>query len=125
MPPYTAFTAYTIVVAASIPKPFISTIQQLNMANTSEIFSDVSSEVDTCSACLSAVETEADTGLVLTTQTSRLTSLIHKHCYIATKEEKDYTKKIYFYKYCPPQDSKRYYTLTIGLKHYFRKYNIK
>src|SRR6266576_983325 len=63
--------------------------------NTSEIFSDVSSEVDTCSPCLSAVETEADTGLVLTTQTSRLTSLIHKHCYIATKEEKDCTKKIY------------------------------
>ena len=30
------------------------------MASTSEIFSDVSSEVDTCSARLSAVETEAD-----------------------------------------------------------------
>ena len=62
MPPYTAFTAYTaasIVFAASVLKPFISTVQQLNMANTSEIFSDVSSEVDT-SARLSAVETEAE-----------------------------------------------------------------
>ena len=78
------------------------------MASTSEIFSDVSSKVDTF-ACLSAIETKADVGLVLTsstTQTSRLTFLIHKHCCIATKEEKDCTKKIYFYKYCPPQDPK-------------------
>src|SRR6266516_6985995 len=89
MPPYTAFTAYTIVVTASIPKPFISTTRQLNIANTSEIFSDVSSEVDICSACLSAVETKADAGLVSTIQTSRLTSSIHKHCCTATKEEKD------------------------------------
>ena len=112
MPPYTAFTAYTttftaastvpIVVAASVPKPFISTVRQLNIANTSEIFSDVSSKVDTCSACLSAVETEANASLVSTTQTLRLTSSIHKHCYTATKEEKDCTKKIYFCKYCPP-----------------------
>jgi hypothetical protein len=39
------------------------------MANTGEIFSgsfnsDVSSEVDTCSAHLSAVKTKADAGLV-------------------------------------------------------------
>jgi hypothetical protein len=73
------------------------------MANTSEIFSNsfdgnASSEVDT-------VETEADAGLVSTsrtTQTARLTSSIHKHCCTATKEEKEYTKKTYFYKYCPP-----------------------
>jgi len=70
MPPYTAFTAYTTftaastVFAASVLKLFISTVQQLNMANTSEIFSDVSSEVDTCSAYLSAVEIEADAGSV-------------------------------------------------------------
>jgi hypothetical protein len=109
MPPYTAFTAYTftatstvlIVVATSILKPFI-TVRQLNIANTSEIFSNVSSKVDTCSTRLSAIETKVDAGLVSTTQTSRLTSSIHKHCYIATKEEKDCTKKIYFYKYCPP-----------------------
>ena len=73
------------------------------MANTSETFFDsfdgnASSEVNT-------VETEADAGLVgtsRTTQTLRLTSLIHKHCCIATKEEKDYTKKTYFCRYCPP-----------------------
>ena len=69
------------------------------MANTSEIFSDVSSKVDTCFTCLSVVKTKADTSLVLTTLTLRLTSLIYKHCCIATKEEKDYTKKIYFCKY--------------------------
>jgi hypothetical protein len=70
MPPYTAFTAYTtftsaltvlIIVAASVPKPFISTVRQLNMANTSETFSNsFDTKVNTCSACLSAVETEAD-----------------------------------------------------------------
>jgi hypothetical protein len=27
MPPYTAFTAYTTFTAASVPKPFISTVQ--------------------------------------------------------------------------------------------------
>jgi hypothetical protein len=95
------------------------------MASTSEIFSDVSSEVDTCSACLSAVETEANVGLVSTTQTSRLTSSIHKHCCTSTKEEKDRTKKIYFCKYCPPQDPKGHYASTIGLQRYLRKHNIK
>ena len=73
------------------------------MANTSKTFfdsfdSNASSEVDT-------METKADAGLVgtsRTTQTSRLTSLIHKHCCIATKEEKDRTKKTYFCRYCPP-----------------------
>ena len=73
------------------------------MANTSKTFfdsfdSNASSEVDT-------METKADAGSVrtsCTTQTLRLTSLIHKHCYIATKEEKDYTKKTYFCRYCPP-----------------------
>jgi hypothetical protein len=73
------------------------------MANTSKTFFDsfdgnASSEVDT-------METEADAGSVRTsrtTQTSRLTSSIHKHCCIATKEEKDRTKKTYFCRYCPP-----------------------
>ena len=97
MPLYTAFTAYTaastVFAVFSVPKPFISTVRQLNMANTSEIFSDVSFEVDS-SARLSAVETEADAVSVSTsstTQTSRLTSSIHKHCCIATKEEKERT----------------------------------
>ena len=122
MLPYTAFTAYIIVVAASVPKPFISAVWQLNIANTSEIFSDASSEVDT-SACLSAVE--ADTGSVSTIQTSRLTSSIYKYCCIATKEEKDCTKKIYFCKYCPLQNPKGYYTSTVELQYYFKKYNIE
>jgi hypothetical protein len=73
------------------------------MANISKTFFDsfdgnASSEVDT-------METKADAGLVrtsCTTQTLRLTSLIHKHCCIATKEEKDHTKKTYFCRYCPP-----------------------
>jgi len=103
MPPYTAFTAASTVFAASILKPFIFTVRQLNMANIGEIFSDsfngnASSKVDT-------VKTEADAGSVSTsrtTQTLRLTSLIHKHCRTVTKEEKERTKKSYFYKYCPP-----------------------
>ena len=103
------------------------------MANTSEIFSDsfdsnVSSKVDTCSACLSAVETEADASSVSTsrtTETLRLTSSIHKHCCIATKEEKERTKKTYFYKYCPPQDPKGHYALTVGLQRHLRKHNIE
>ena len=105
---YTAFTAYTatstVFAVFSVPKPFISTVRQLNIANTSKIFSNVSSKVDS-SIRLSAVETKVDTGLVLTSctiQTSRLTSSIYKHCCTATKEEKERTKKTYFYKYCPP-----------------------
>ena len=73
------------------------------MANTSEIFSNVSSEVD-ASARLSTVQIKANVGLVTTShsiQTLRLTSSIHKHCRIATKEEKEHIKKTYFCKYCP------------------------
>ena len=139
MPPYTAFTAYTtftaastvlIVVAASVLKPFISTIQQLNMANTSEKFSDVSSKVDTCSTRLGAVEIEADAGSVSvstsrTSQTSKLTSSIHKHCRTATKEEKERTKRTYFCKYCPPQDPKGHHASTIGLQRHLRKHDIE
>jgi hypothetical protein len=103
MLPYTAFTATSTVFDASVLKPFISTVQQLNMANIGEIFSDsfdgnASSKVDT-------VETKADAGSVstsCTTQTLRLTSSIHKHCCTVTKEEKERTKKTYFCKYCPP-----------------------
>jgi hypothetical protein len=102
MLPYTAFTAYTSFTAAFVLKPLISTVQQLNMANISEIFSDVSSEVDIHSACPSAVKPKADVSLVATTQISKLTSLIHKHCCLATKEEKKRIKKTYFCKYCPP-----------------------
>jgi hypothetical protein len=68
MLPYTAFTAASTVFAASVLKPFISTVQQLNIANISEIFSDsfdgnASSKVDT-------VETKADAGLVSTSCTT-------------------------------------------------------
>ena len=131
MPSYTAFTTYTsftaasIVFTASVPKPFISTVRQLNMADTGEIFSDVSSEVDTHSARPSAVETEADIGSVTTTQISKLTSSIHKHCRLATKEEKKRTKKTYFCKYCPPQDPKGHYALTVGLQGHLRKHDIE
>jgi hypothetical protein len=113
------------VFPVSVPKPFISTVQQLNIADTSKKISDVSSEVDTSSACLSTIETKADTGSVATIQTSRLTFSIYKYCCTATKEEKDYTKKIYFCKYCPLQDRKRYYTSTARLQYYFKKYNIE
>jgi len=96
------------------------------MANTSKTFFDsfdgnASSEVNT-------VETEADAGLVgtsRTTQTLRLTSLIHKHCCIATKEEKDHTKKTYFCRYCPPQDPKGHHALTVRLQGHLRKHDIK
>jgi hypothetical protein len=131
MPPYTAFTAYTsftaasTVFTASVPKPLISTVRQLNMADTGEIFSDVSSEVDTHSARPSAVETEADVGSVATTQISKLTSSIHKHCRLATKEEKKRTKKTYFCKYCPPQDPKGHHASTVGLQGHLRKHDIE
>ena len=80
------------------------------MASTSKIhpknFDDNNSfKVDILSAPLSGTKTEADTGLILTTyitQTLRQVSLIYKYTYIAIKEEKAYTKKRYFYKYCPP-----------------------
>ena len=96
------------------------------MANTSKTFFDsfdgnASSEVNT-------IETKANAGLVrtsCTTQTLRLTSLIHKHCYITTKEEKNYTTKTYFCKYYPPQDPKGHYALTVRLQGYLRKHNIK
>ena len=95
------------------------------MADTSKIFSNVSSKVDTSSTRLSAVETKADAGLVATTQTSRLTSSIHKHCRTVTKEEKDCTKKTYFYKYCSPQDYKEHYASTAGLQYHLKKHNIE
>jgi hypothetical protein len=34
---------------------------------------------------------------------------------MATKEEKAYTKKYYFCKYCPPQDPKGHHSSTVGL----------
>ena len=98
------------------------------MADTGEIFSDVSSEVDTHSARPSAVETEADVGSVATshtTQISKLTSSIHKHCRLATKEEKKRTKKTYFCKYCPPQDPKGHHASTVGLQGHLRKHDIE
>jgi hypothetical protein len=97
----------------------------LNMANSGEI---VSSEVDTTSTFLSAVETEPDTALVSvnrTTQTSRLVSSIHKHCRTATTEEKKRTKKIYFYKYYSPQDPKGHHASTAGLQRHLRKHGVE
>jgi hypothetical protein len=102
------------------------------MANTSEIlsnsFDNTSSEVPLASACLSAVETELDTGSILvkrTTQTSRLTSSIHKHCRTATTEEKKRTKKTYFCKYCPPQDPQGHHPSTIGLQRHLKKHDVE
>ncbi len=88
------------------------------MADTDEIFSDVSSK--------GAVETEANAGSVATScTTSRLTSSIHKHCRTATKEEKDCTKKTYFCKYCPPQDRQGHHASTVGLRLHLKKHDIE
>jgi hypothetical protein len=100
------------------------------MASTSEIRSENLddnnySEVDTLSALLSGVETEADAGSIPTTQTSRQVSSIHKHTRTATKEEKAHTKKRYFCKYCPPQDPKGHHSSTVGLQGHLRKHNIE
>jgi hypothetical protein len=82
------------------------------MADHSETLSDNfddndSSEVNTPSAFLSAIDTDADVGSISTTGSCttpilRLSSLIHKHCCTTTKEEKIQTKKHYFCKYCSP-----------------------
>jgi hypothetical protein len=80
------------------------------MASTSETYSENfndnnSFKVDILSAPLSGTETEANTGLILTTyttQTLRQVSLIYKYTRTAIKEEKVYTKKRYFCNYCPP-----------------------
>jgi hypothetical protein len=99
------------------------------MASTSEIHSENfednnSFEVDTLSAHLSGVETEANTGSIPTTDTRQVSS-IHKHTRTATKEEKVHTKKRYFCKYCPPQDPKGHHSSTIGLQGHLRKHNIE
>jgi hypothetical protein len=93
------------------------------MASTSEIHpenfdNDNSFKVDTLSALLSGVKTKADTGsipVINTTQISRQVSLIYKHTRTATKEEKAYTKKRYFCKYCPPKDPKGHHSSTVRL----------
>jgi len=101
------------------------------MTNVDEIPSDpfdsnVSSEIDTLSARLSALETEADTASISQTRkTSKLISSIHKHCRTATKEEKTRTKKVYFCKYCPSQDPKGHHASTIGLQRHLRKHDIE
>ena len=99
------------------------------MASTSEIHSENfednnSFEVDTLSAHLSGVETEADAGSIPTTD-SRQVSSIHKHTRTATKEEKVHTKKRYFCKYCPPQDPKGHHSSTVGLQGHLRKHDIE
>ena len=100
------------------------------MASTSEIhsqnFDDNNSfEVNTLSPHLSGVETKADTSSIHTTQTSRQVSSIHQHTRTATKEEKVYTNKRYFCKYCPPQDPVGHHSSTVGLQGHLRKHNIK
>jgi len=80
------------------------------MASTSEIYpknlnDNNSFKVNTLSALLSGIKTKANTSLIPTTyiiQILRQVSLIYKHTYTATKEEKAYIKKRYFCKYCPP-----------------------
>jgi hypothetical protein len=79
------------------------------MASTGEIHSENfednnSFEVDILSAHLSGVKTKANTSSIPTTNTTQIrqVSTIHKHTYMATKEEKVLTKKRYFCKYCPP-----------------------
>jgi len=99
------------------------------MADRSETLSDNfddndSSEVNTPSAFLSVINTEADVGSTTgsrTTLVSRLFSSIHKHCCTTTKQEKIQTKKRYFCKYCSPQDPKGHHTSTQGLQHHLRK----
>ena len=72
------------------------------MASTSEIHSknfdnNNSFKVNTLSTCLSSIKTKANTNLIL--NTLRQFSLIYKHTYIATREDKTYIKKCYFYRY--------------------------
>ena len=102
------------------------------MASTSEIHSENfednnSFEVDTLSAHLSGVETEADTGSIPTTSITQIRQIssIHKHTRTATKEEKALTKKHYFCKYCPPQDLKGHHSSTVRLQGHLRKHDIK
>jgi hypothetical protein len=100
------------------------------MADCSETLSDNfddndSSEVNTPSAFLSAIDTEVDVGSLATTGSRttpipRLYSSIYKHCCTTTKEEKIQTKKHYFCKYCSPQDPKGYYTSMQGLQRYLQ-----
>jgi hypothetical protein len=105
----------------------------INIASTSEIHfknfnNNNSFKVNIFSVLLSSVKTEANANSIPTThttQTLRQLSLIYKHTCIATKEEKAYIKKRYFCKYCPPQDLKGHYSLTIRLQGYLRKHNIK
>ena len=82
----------------------------INIANTNEIYSENFDDnnffkVNTLSALLSGVKTKTNTSLIPTTymtQTSKQVSLIYKHTYMVTKEEKAHIKKHYFCKYCPP-----------------------
>ena len=74
------------------------------MASTSKTYSksfdnNNSFKVNTLSACLSSIKTKANTNLIL--NSLRQFSLIYKHTYIATREDKAYIKKCYFYRYYP------------------------
>ena len=75
------------------------------MASTSKTYSENfdnnnSFEVDTLSAYLSSVKTKADADSI--PNSLRQFSSIYEHTCIATKEEKAYTKKRYFCRYCSP-----------------------
>jgi hypothetical protein len=106
------------------------------MANTSQVFS--SSEINTSSEFLSAIEAEtvsasastsastsASASASHTTHRLRIASSIHKHCRTATKEEKTRIKKIYFYKYYPPQNTQGHHASTVGLQGHLQKHNIQ
>ena len=57
--------------------------------------------------------------------TPKLTSLIHKHTYLADNNKRYIKKGYYFCKYCEPLDPKGYYPLTRGLKlHLKREHDI-
>jgi hypothetical protein len=94
------------------------------MADHSETLSDNfndndSSEVNTPSAFLNTINTEADISSISTSCTTpilRLSSSIHKYCCTTMKEEKIQTKKHYSCKYCSPQDLKGHCTSTQGLQ---------
>jgi len=57
--------------------------------------------------------------------TPKLTSLIHKHAYLADNNKRYIKKGYYFCKYRKPLDPKGYYPLTRSLKlHLKREHNI-
>ena len=85
---------------------------------SNNLYSNNSFKSNIPSTLLSPIKANTNIGSTLTRQItafSRSHSLIHKHTYIITAEEKKRIKKNYFCKYCPPKDLKGHYALTQGL----------